>query len=133
MADHRLNNKKLPGGHMVRCRHQQKEGRMRRYCETDRRAFLQALAGLAAEVVVGMPSMTRAQPMAQFTRRDIRKLDPDSPEIKAVRAGIAVMKARPNTDKTSWSFQANMHGTTLSGNNTIWRKCQHGHWWFFPW
>jgi tyrosinase len=106
---------------------------MRRYCETDRRAFLQALAGFAAEVVVGMPSMTRAQPMAQFTRRDIRKLDPDSPEIKAVRAGIAVMKARPNTDKTSWSFQANMHGTTLSGNNTIWRKCQHGHWWFFPW
>ena len=44
------------------------------------------------------------------------------------------MQQRPNTDPTSWIYQANIHGvpsgTTL---RPAWRTCDHGTWYFFPW
>src|SRR5690348_11989774 len=100
---------------------------------TDRRAFLKAAGALVAGFSTGAPQLAYAQPAPQYVRRDIRKLDPNGPELKALRAGIAVMKTRPITDMTSWSFQVNIHGTPSFTQNSLWGQCQHGHWWFFPW
>ena len=88
---------------------------------------------MAAGIVAAAPRLVYAQPSGPFVRRDVRKLDPGGPEIKALRAGIAVMKARPKTDVTSWAFQANIHGLASHAANDLWRQCQHGQWWFFPW
>jgi tyrosinase len=56
-------------------------------------------------------------------RPDIATLDPDGPEIAALKAGVAAMKARALTDKTSWVFQASIHLN----------HCTHGNFFFLPW
>src|SRR5262245_19941033 len=67
------------------------------------------------------------------TRRDIYTLDPDGPEIAAIRKGVAVMKSRKPDDPTSWRYQANIHGTYDAPLRPGWATCQHGNYWFPPW
>lgn len=45
------------------------------------------------------------------------------------------MQSRPDTDPTSWIYQANMHGIprTESRRLTAWNTCNHGSFFFFPW
>jgi tyrosinase len=65
--------------------------------------------------------------------------------------GVAAMKARRLSERTSWRFYAAMHGMdqplwtqlgylagsdqlpTTSVRRTFWRQCQHGSWYFLPW
>ena len=70
---------------------------------------------------------------------------------------VGEMKSRPLTDPTSWRYLAAIHGFTLDPNedasavvywkqwtqkqklpgktdqNTFWKRCQHGSWYFLPW
>ncbi|WP_327316531.1 tyrosinase family protein [Streptomyces sp. NBC_01235] len=48
---------------------------------------------------------------------------------RAVRA----MQGRPESDPTSWLFQANIHGTRSASDNPEWNNCPHGGWFFLPW
>ena len=66
-------------------------------------------------------------------RRDIVQLDPNGPEIAALRKGVAVMKSRPSTDPTSWAYQANIHATYDTPALALWNQCQHGTYYFFSW
>jgi plastocyanin len=52
-------------------------------------------------------------------------------EIASLRRGVAVMKQRPQSDPTSWAFQANLHAVPVLMPEPIW--CQHRSWFFFPW
>jgi hypothetical protein len=90
-----------------------------------RRVFLRG--GLAA-LGVGAATIAQAQPLFDFlpllicrrpvkVRRNIYELyqeDPDHPIIASYRRGVEVMKSRSDSDPTSWAYQANIHGTTLS-------------------
>ena len=60
-------------------------------------------------------------------------LAPDGPEIAAIRRGLAVMRARPLSDPTSWDFQVNIHATRDLSNPAVWNQCQHGNYFFLPW
>lgn len=66
-----------------------------------------------------------------FPRQNINTFMTQPVRIDALRRGIQVMKQRPASNPTSWAFQSNVHGTTLSGAN--WNQCQHRHWWFLAW
>jgi tyrosinase len=72
-----------------------------------------------------------AQPVVQV-RKDIDTLTPA--EITALRTGIRVMQSRPASSRTSWLFQANIHGHPPgSGSNPAWDQCQHGSFFFLAW
>ena len=72
-----------------------------------------------------------AQPAVRV-RKDIDTLTPA--EVTALRQGIRVMQSRPATARTSWIFQANIHGHPPgSGSNPAWDKCQHGSFFFLSW
>jgi Common central domain of tyrosinase/Polyphenol oxidase middle domain len=75
-----------------------------------------------------------------YVRRDAYALDPDGPDVAALRSGIAAMQARPVTDPTSWLFQANIHGTddpipadAAEAARATWSSCQHGSFFFLSW
>ena len=75
-----------------------------------------------------------------YVRRDAYALDPDGPDVAALRTGIAAMQARPVTDPTSWLFQANIHGTddpipagAAEAARATWSTCQHGSFFFLSW
>jgi tyrosinase len=71
----------------------------------------------------------------QHVRQSVFTLTPA--QITSLRKGISVMQARQPTDPTSWTFQANIHGTTSSATNQeeaqAWNQCQHGSFYFFSW
>jgi tyrosinase len=56
--------------------------------------------------------------------------DPDF--VKSFERGVRVMKSRDKDDPTSWSFQANIHGST-NGSDPHFDACQHRNWYFLPW
>ena len=78
-----------------------------------------------------LPTQVRAQAVARprtppRVRRSVSELDPDGPEVKALKAGVAAMKKRSVADmgaKTGWIGQANIHLN----------YCPHGNWFFLPW
>jgi len=93
------------------------------------------------ERVVCIPPLTPAampfawqnyyRPSGVMIRKNIYSLTPA--EITAIKTGIAAMKALPVTNKTSWAYQAAIHGTTLSNNLPSWNSCQHGTQFFYSW
>ncbi|MEP6818566.1 MAG: tyrosinase family protein [bacterium] len=54
-------------------------------------------------------------------------------ELTAFKNGVAVMKARPATDPTSWAYQAAIHGTFTTPVLTAWNTCQHNTTFFMSW
>src|ERR1700744_3340007 len=66
-------------------------------------------------------------------RRDIWTLEEDDPIIVGYRRAVEVMKARKPEKRTSWSYQAAIHGTEARPNKKLWNECQHFGWYFLPW
>lgn len=71
----------------------------------DRREFALTLAAS-----LGILPPTLRQQKTAFIRRNVYCLTASSPEIRAYKRAIGVMRARPATDPTSWQAQSNMHG-----------------------
>src|SRR5687767_13534928 len=97
-----------------------------------RRAFLQASAGMAAAALLGQPGCCPKKKPGKYggkdggalrVRKNIMSLTETSPELVALRAGVAAMRARPASDPTGWQAQANIHND----------HCPHGNWFFLPW
>lgn len=78
-------------------------------------------------------STTDIPPDSVFTRPNMGTLDPNGPQIAALRQGVQVMKSRPATDPTSWLYQANIHGTYDTPAQQAWNTCQHGTFFFLSW
>lgn len=70
-------------------------------------------------------------PPAPMVRKSIYSLS--SAEISAIKTGIAAMKALPISNKTSWLYQAAIHGTTTAPPQPSWNTCQHGTQFFLSW
>lgn len=70
------------------------------------------------------------------TRRNISGLSPESPEIAALKRGVAEMKRRSKAnpaDPTGWIFQANIHGNPEDPIPPPAHRCQHGSFFFLSW
>jgi tyrosinase len=106
---------------------------MKNAYEQSRREFMGRLAATSIAVSLGHTGWAYANSAATRTRKDIATLAENSPEIIALRAGVAKMKTREPNDATSWTFQANIHGMLGMPANPLWAQCQHGQWWFLPW
>lgn len=68
-----------------------------------------------------------------FVRENIYTFMQSSQKVAALRRGVQVMKSRSANLRTSWAYQANMHGTTTRPLMTSWNTCDHGTFFFFPW
>jgi tyrosinase len=92
-----------------------------------------------------------------WTRKNALNLQIWDPALLWYAKAVAVMKTRPVTDPTSWLYQAAIHGysddptedgygadfwaklvqgqalPSTADQNTFWRQCQHGSWYFLPW
>ena len=68
-----------------------------------------------------------------FVRRDIWSLAPDDPIITGYAAAIALMRARPTSDPTSWTHQAAIHGFGGASPPSLSNECRHQGWYFLPW
>ena len=62
-------------------------------------------------------------------RRNVFALSPNGTEMTALRRGIDVMRARADTDPTSWNYQARIHGIIRGGGQppfgAPWGSCRH--------
>jgi tyrosinase len=110
-----------------------------------------AWVGLLAIVVVGVwPLLSGAAgaeaaslgPTTVAVRQDITRLT--ATQLASFRRGIAVMQSRPETDPTSWLYQAHIHGFPAPGEDSAcapptsvpqpaWASCQHGSFFFLAW
>lgn len=75
-----------------------------------------------ADAILFSPEMVA--PQAVMVRRNVDALS--AADIASLKTGIAAMKALPVTNKTSWQYQAAIHGTTLTNNLPSWNSCTHG-------
>lgn len=73
-----------------------------------------------------------AQP-GVHTRKNIYCLSESSADLKAYRAAVAAMKARPVSDGTSWMAQANIHGAVSAPSGMIANACRHDQLFFLSW
>ena len=78
----------------------------------------------------GTPSGDSTSPVV-LVRKNVNSLSPA--EITSLRNGVAAMKARPESDPTSWLYQANIHGTTQDKAQPGWSQCEHGSYKFLGW
>jgi len=53
--------------------------------------------------------------------------------LAAYAKAVAAMKALPQNDKTSWAYQAAMHGTHVTPKENLWNGCKHRSWFFVAW
>lgn len=86
------------------------------------------------------PSATPAPAAAVRIRKEWHSLSAE--DKAAYAAAIQVMKLRSETTKTSWLYQANMHGYPPNSNlcaaptappQTAWATCEHGTFFFLAW
>jgi tyrosinase len=68
-----------------------------------------------------------------FVRRNVWTLPSGDPTVEEYASAVAIMKARPHTDPTSWSYQAAIHGTHTTPTKPLWNNCKHGTWFFLSW
>ncbi|MBX9628489.1 MAG: tyrosinase family protein, partial [Gemmataceae bacterium] len=54
-------------------------------------------------------------------------------QLDSLRKGVAAMKALPDSDPRSWTFQAAIHGTDIPPTSPLFNKCEHGTVGFLPW
>ena len=93
--------------------------------KTTRREFLYSTGLTAGGVLagVGLTSATSpAQPPVKV-RPDVSTLDPNGPELRALRAGVGALKQLPESSPRHWAALARIH----SG------FCPHRNWFFLPW
>lgn len=80
-------------------------------------------------------------PGTVFVRQSIFRLINSNPSaIDSLRSGIQAMQSRqctnatdPTCDPTSWTYQADIHGTYDSPAAALWNQCQHASYYFFSW
>jgi tyrosinase len=112
----------------------------------DRRNFLLAsLGGLGSLAAAGCADVPGALISPQgnpvldinaagiHVRRNIYCLGEGHADLIAYRAGVAAMKARPDSDPTSWQAQRAIHWTNIVPPTSIYNQCPHTSPFFLSW
>jgi len=102
----------------------------------NRRQFL-VTAGATASVVLGS-SIFRLERVlaAPFVRRNLGGMSASDPVLVSYRKAIKAMQMLNSStplSPLSWTYQAAIHGTTLTGSHTAWNTCEHGTMFFWSW
>ncbi len=79
------------------------------------------------------PSPLPEIPSPALVRPAVSALAPDGPELTAYKRAIRIMKSRPASDPTSWTYQAAIHGSTEQPAQRAWNNCQHQSYFFLSW
>lgn len=87
----------------------------------NRRAFF-AGAGALGAGMLGTLRISVGQG-AVGTRRSVRGMDLNDPDLAAYRRAVAAMRALPASDPRNWNRFAEIHANF----------CPHGNWYFLPW
>jgi len=74
-----------------------------------------------------------AASVALHTRREVWSLGSSDSTLKWYAKAVEAMRARPDTDPTSWSYQAAIHGKDGANLLATWNRCEHGTWYFVAW
>jgi hypothetical protein len=100
-----------------------------------RRRFLTIAGTSAVAAAVTQPLFSSQALAAPLTRFDVGGLTATSKTIASYIAGIKAMRMLPITDKTSWKYQAAIHGygPIVASPPTAWGTCQHGNPFFWSW
>ncbi len=81
------------------------------------------------------PPFSGTPALAPFVRQSVATLS--AAQIASFRHGIQMMMSRPATDPTSFTFQANIHGTydnaATAEQMLVWNNCEHGSYFFLSW
>jgi len=112
--------------------------------ELSRRQVLKLAGFLSAgtAAVGSVPILSRffadranAQTSTVYVRENIYTFIRSPQKVAALRRGIQVMLSRPDTNPTSWIYQANMHGVPSNDSRRLpaWNTCDHRTFFFFPW
>lgn len=86
-----------------------------------RRAFFGGAGALGA-AMLGTLRVSVGQGVVA-TRRSVRSMASNDPDLVAYRRAVAAMKALPASDPRNWNRFAAIHA----------RFCPHGNWYFLPW
>jgi tyrosinase len=68
-----------------------------------------------------------------YSRRDVWAPPAGDTTLADYASAVALMQGRADSDPTSWSFQAAMHGNQAKPTTWPWNQCKHFSWWFLPW
>jgi len=71
--------------------------------------------------------------MAPFVRVDVWSLPPNDPTLTYYADAVRAMQAKPQSDPTSWAYQAAIHGKDDPAPLPLWNECRHGGWFFASW
>jgi hypothetical protein len=63
-----------------------------------------------------------------FVRRNIWAIPVDHPHVIAYGDAVTAMRARPATDPTSWTRQADIHATATLPAPVLANECRHQSW-----
>ena len=89
----------------------------------NRRDFLKtgtvALLGAVSRPFTGIPALA-AYAAGPTARRNAFTMAENDPILKGYRKAITAMKALPTDNPCSWTYQAAIHGTTLTPVQTAW-------------
>jgi tyrosinase len=69
---------------------------------------------------------------ARHVRYEVRSAQGQN-ALAAYATAVTAMKARPESEKTSWAYQAAMHGTHQKKLEPLWNGCKHYSWYFVVW
>ena len=91
-----------------------------------------ALLGAMTQPFMGIPALAAyaAQPTV---RRNAFTMAENDPILKGYRKAITTMKALPTNNPCSWTYQAAIHGTTLTPVQTAWNTCHIDPRFFWSW
>ncbi|HKA37412.1 MAG TPA: tyrosinase family protein [Thermoanaerobaculia bacterium] len=98
-----------------------------------RRQFLASSGAAASVALLGQSLFDLGCGPSTWVRRDIGGLSASDPIVQSYGKAIKKMKALPDSDPLSWTYQAAIHGTLLGGSHTAWNTCEHGTYFFFSW
>lgn len=95
----------------------------------DRRNLLKT--GAAASLATMMQPFTGILALAAYAagpalRRNAFTMAENDPVLVGYRKAIAAMKALPADNPCSWTYQAAIHGTTVTPAMTAWNTCHTG-------
>lgn len=91
-----------------------------------------AVLGAIAQPFTGIPALA-AYAAGPTVRRNAFTMAENDPILKGYRKAITAMKALPTDNPCSWTYQAAIHGTTLTPALTAWNTCHIDPRFFWSW
>lgn len=100
-----------------------------------RRQLLLATGVAASASLINSPLsfLNRAEASEHLVRRDVGNMSAHDRTLESYVRAIRAMKALPERDPRSWTYQAAIYGTVATRARAAWNTCQHGNYFFWSW